>query len=135
MMGEKQIIIATFVEQSKLQWFYGFMEGRFNIKEKHIFRYVNVDNPDQDILTFRYLVSEDTKVNLSREFTNSLTIHKKGDCLYTINGLNRLIEALNPNVMGNIDYASFKIDWSEYQNKFITAFENELIINDIKRIF
>jgi len=134
-MNDKQVIIATFVEKNKIEWFYGFMEGRFNIKQKHIFTYVNNDNPEHYVMTFRYSVPQDDKLNLSKDFTNSLIVHKKGDCLYTINGLNRLIETLNPNAIGNIDYTSVKIDWSEYQNKLITSFENELIINDIKRIF
>jgi hypothetical protein len=134
-MSDKQIIIATFVEINKLEWFYGFMEGRFDIKQKHIFKYLNVDNPEHYIMTFRYSVSINEKLNLSKDFTNSLIVHKKGDCLYTINGLNRLIETLNSDITGNIDHSSFKIDWSEYQNKFITSFENELIINEIKRVF
>jgi len=134
-MSDKQIIIATFVEINKLEWFYGFMEGRFDIKQKHIFKYLNVDNPEHYIMTFRYSVSNNEKLNLSKDFTNSLIVHKKGDCLYTINGLNRLIETLNSDITGNINHSSFKIDWSEYQNKFITSFENELIINEIKRVF
>jgi hypothetical protein len=134
-MSDKQIIIATFVDKDKLEWFYGFMEGRFYIKPNQIFKYLNVDNSEHYIMTFRYSVLSHEKLNLSKDFINSLIVHKKGDCLYTINGLNRLIETLNPDITGNIDHSSFKIDWSEYQNKFITSFENELIITDIKRVF
>jgi hypothetical protein len=62
-------------------------------------------------------------------------IHKKGNALYTINALNKLIESSLGDTIGNIDYKSFKINWDEYQNKFILLNNKELAILNINKIF
>ena len=74
-------------------------------------------------------------LNLKNLFPNAVIIHKKGDALYTLNALNKLIEEKFPESIGNIDNKNVKIDWSEYQNKFILINDNKLCIFNINRVF
>jgi hypothetical protein len=68
-------------------------------------------------------------------FPSAVIIHKKGNAIYTINALNKLIEQLYPESIGNIDNKTIKIDWNEYQNKMILLNGEELTIFNINRVF
>jgi hypothetical protein len=46
-----------------------------------------------------------------------------------------LIDSLNEDNIGNIDYKTFKIDWNQYQDKLMLIRNNNLIITPINRIF
>jgi hypothetical protein len=87
------------------------------------------------IVTFKLVIPEDKPLNLKNLFPSAVTIHKKGGALYTINALNKLIETMHPESLGNINNKSIKIDWDEYQNKFILINNKELSILNIRRIF
>ena len=80
-------------------------------------------------------VKENQKVNIDSFFPTTIIVHKKGECFYTINALNLLIESLSDYESGNINYKDFKIDWDNYQNKIIIVKKGELKIMDIKRDF
>jgi hypothetical protein len=49
--------------------------------------------------------------------------------------LNKLIEENNEGSIGNIEYKDIKIDWEEYQDKFILIKDKELKILNISRVF
>jgi len=134
-MSYKQVLLASFVDSDNLEWFYGFLEGRVGLKRREVFLYENLSEEDKFIMTYRYTVNQDEKVNFGKMFPNALLIHKKGNAIYTINGLNRLIESENPNLTGNINHSSISVDWSNYQNMMIMSDGENLIINDIERVF
>jgi len=134
-MSTRNILLASFIETDRLEWFYGFMEGRHYIKRKGIFKYRQIAEPDLNIMTFRFSIDTDDRVNFNALFPNALLIHKKGDALYTINGLNKLIESDNSEMAGNLVYSDVIIDWSEYQNRMIMVDGDNLVINEIERIF
>ena len=71
---------------------------------------------------------------LKKEFPNATLIHKKGNAIYSINALNKLIETYNTDNIGNINYKSVIIDWSNYQDKLLLIKNNNLVITPIKRI-
>ena len=100
-----------------------------------MFGYQNLDDEAKLIITFKLKVPEDKHLDLKNLFPNAIIIHKKGDALYTINALNRMIEELSTDNIGNVDYKSIKIDWEKYQNKLILIDNRELAIWNIKRIF
>jgi len=86
-------------------------------------------------MTFKITYQEDKPLNLKDLFPNAFPIHKKGDALYTINALNKLIDHIGGTSIGNTDYKSVKINWSDYQNKLIVINGKELTFLTIKRIF
>jgi hypothetical protein len=74
-------------------------------------------------------------MNLKDLFPSAIPIHKKGNALYTINALNKLIDETMGTSVGNTDYKSIKINWDEYQNKIILINGKELGIFSIERVF
>lgn len=132
---EKTIILASFILPNKVDLFVNFLVKKFKISKEKIFCYKNVDDESKAIVTFKFKINEDQKVNLRSLFPNSIIVHKKGNTFYTINALNKFIEELFGGEKGNIDYKAYTIDWSEHQNKFLLLKDGELSIFNIERIF
>lgn len=131
----KTVLLATFILSDKLNSFLKFIELNLNINKESVFIYTNLTDKSKLIITFKFNIIQDEKLNLKEFLYNTIVIHKKGNAFYTINALNKLIESKNNNYVGNIDYKSIIIDWSEYQNKIMLTKNKDLIIFDIKRIF
>jgi hypothetical protein len=131
----KTILLATFIFPERVDWFLNYLEARFNITKDKVFCYKNLDDESKHIITFKLIVQKDKPLNLKNLFPSAVTIHKKGNAIYTINALNKLIENLYPESIGNIDNKSIKIDWNEYQNKLILLNGEDLTIFNITRIF
>ena len=85
--------------------------------------------------TFKITIPEEKRLNLKDLFPSAIPIHKKGDALYTINALNLLINQMDIENIGNINNKSVKINWDDYQNKFILTNSKELKILSISRVF
>lgn len=134
-MTNKNILLASFIFPERLDWFVGYLNEKFGIEKDKLFIFENLDNPSKLIITFKFVVSATKKTNFKSLFPNAILIHKKGNCIYTINALNKLIEEKSKGSLGNIDYKSIKIDWEEYQDKIMLVNENKLNISSIKRIF
>jgi len=132
--SDKSITLASFVYLDKIDSFKKYLFNRFNIGDDNIFQYIS-DEKNKKILTYRINVKENQKVNIDSFFPTTIIVHKKGECFYTINALNLLIESLSDSESGNINYKDFKIDWDNYQNKIIIVKKGELKIMDIKRDF
>jgi hypothetical protein len=132
---DKKILLASFIFQERVDWFIGYLKDNFGIEKNKIFGYKNIDDESKLILTFRVDTPQDTKLNLKKLFPSAIIIHKKGDALYTINALNKLIETNIGENIGNIDYKSYKIDWAQYQNKFILIDSGNISFLNIKRVF
>ncbi len=130
----KNILLASFIFPERLEWFLGYLETKFNISKDKVFIYKNLDDESKLILTFKFVIKDNKKIDFKNLFPNAILIHKKGDALYTINALNKIIEDTSDNI-GNIDYKSYKIDWDTFQNKMLLTNNEGLIIYNIKRIF
>ncbi len=131
----KIITLASFVVNDKIESFKNYLYKRFKLSEDKIFIYKIIDEPNKKVITFRVYTKEDKKINLQSFFPTTIIIHKKGECFYTINALNRLIEQETGGERGNINYKEHKIDWDIYQGKMLITKRNELIIMDIERNF
>jgi len=131
----KTILLAAFIFPERLDWFMNYLQTKFNISEDKIFCYKNLDDESKLIITFKLTIQEDKPLNLKNLFPSAVTIHKKGGALYTINALNKLIEEMYPESIGNINNKSVKIDWNKYQDKFILINGKELSILNISRVF
>lgn len=132
--SDKSITLASFVYLDKIDSFKKYLLKRFGIDEDKIFQY-NCDEADKKILTYRIYLKEHQNVDIKTFFPTTIIVHKKGECFYTINALNLLIESLSDSESGNINYKDFKIDWDNYQNKIIIAKRGELKIMGIERDF
>jgi hypothetical protein len=131
----KTILLASFIFPERVEWFLDYLESKFQINKDKVFCYKNLDDEAKVIMTFKIIIPEGKPLNLKNLFPSAVPIHKKGDALYTINALNKLIEEKFPESIGNINNRSIKIDWSEYQNKMILINHNELTILNISRVF
>lgn len=131
----KTILLATFIFPERVDWFLNYLEAKFSITKEKVFCYKNLDDESKVIMTFKLTVNKDKHLNLKDLFPSAVTIHKKGNAIYTINALNKLIEQMYPESLGNIDNKTIKIDWNEYQNKMILLNGNDLTILNINRVF
>ena len=132
---DKTILLASFIFPERVDWFISYLEAKFSITKDKVFCYKNLDDESKVIMTFKFKFEKDKKVNLKDLFPNAVPIHKKGNALYTINALNKLINLKVGSDIGNIDYKSYNIDWSEYQDRIILLNGQELGIFKIQRIF
>jgi hypothetical protein len=129
----KTILLASFIFPERVDWFLNYLKTTFNVDS--VFCYKNLDDESKVILTFRLTINTEQPLNLKKLFPSAVIIHKNGNALYTINALNLLIQEKYPESVGNIDNKQIKIDWSEYQNKFILINNKQLCIFNIKRVF
>ena len=129
------ILIASFIFPERLDWFLDYLKNRFNIEKENVFIFKNLDDESKLMVTFKFQVNKNKKINFKELFPSATPIHKRGDAIYSINGLNKLIETLVGNEIGNIDYKNVKVDWDNFQGKSILINNNELIISNIERIF
>jgi len=131
-MKVKRKLLATFVPNDKIEWFLDLLEIKYSINNNNVFIFKNLDD-DTCIMTYSF--SGDEFLNLNEFVYSTVIAHKKGDTIYTINALNKLIELESGITNGNIIHSNYKIDWNQYKAKLILIFNDKLIINDIKRIF
>ena len=129
------ITLASFVVEEKVKSFKKYLEKRFQLKEERIFVYSSLEEEGKQILTFRIYLKDGKRIDTQSFFPTTIIVHKKGECFYTINALNKLIELEVDGDIGNIDYKKHKINWDNYQGKMLIIKERELIIMNIERNF
>lgn len=130
----KNILLASFIFKDKTETFLNYLEKSFNIPKDTVFIY-DVSDEYKYMVTFKLTINDKTKIDFKKDFYNATLIHKRGTAIYSINALNKLIDSLNEDNIGNIDYKTFKIDWNQYQDKLMLIRNNNLIITPINRIF
>ena len=129
----KIITLASFVDVDKVEGFSSYINKRFRIPQDKMFIYTSPQEEGKKILTFRLYLREGKKINTKSFFPTTIITHKKGECFYTINALNKLIESEVDT--GNVNHKEYKIDWDKYQNKMLITKNKELSIIDIQRNF
>lgn len=132
---DKTILLASFIFNERLEWFLDYLEKKFSITRDKLFVYKNLDDESKLIVTFKLKLKDGKKINFKTLFPSAILIHKKGNALYTINALNKLIESTQMENIGNIDYKTIIIDWNEHQNKLMLTNNDELTIFNIEKVF
>ncbi len=132
--NDKIITLASFVYLDKVESFKSYLGKRFKIKENNIFQYT-FNEKDKKILTFMIRLQQGERVDTRSFYPPTIIVHKKGECFYTINALNKLIESMSGTDSGNLNYHDVKIDWDEHQNKMMIIKNDELKILTINRDF
>ena len=129
---EKSILIATFIPKNKVDWFFKYINKKFSVNRECIYVY-EIENNDLDyLLTFKMI--NDKRVDFKFHFDNATIVNVKSGCIFSINGLNRLIEEVSKCEIGNIDHSKHEINWSEYRDKLVLTNKNKLSIKKIKKI-
>jgi len=132
--NNKIITLASFVYLDKIDSFKKYLYNRFKILDKNIFQYT-FNEEDKKILTFMVRLNQGQRVDTNSFYPPTIIVHKKGECFYTINALNQLIEIISDTDSGNINHLDVKIDWDNYQNKMLIIKNEELKILTINRDF
>lgn len=128
----KTLLIASFVPKTNIDWFIKYLDNKFLIKKENIFIYEISDNEDDYLLTFK--LKNNKKIDLKFYFSNATIVNIKNGCIFSINGLNKLIELETNCEKGNVDYKNHKIKWDEYIDKLILSSKDKLLIKTIKKI-
>lgn len=129
----KVVLLASFIFKDRLDWFLNYLSESFGIPKTNIFVY-DISDDYKYMITYKFVIELDEKINFKDILPNATIIHKKGNAIYSINALNKLIETNNNDNVGNINYKSVKINWDEYQNKLLLIRNNNLTIAPIIRI-
>ena len=128
------LILASFIFPERLDVYLDYLKKRFGIYRDRVMVFNNIDDPLKIIVTFKVVLKDGKRINFKKDLPTTIRIHKRGNCLYTINALNKIIERdfnLSP---GNVNYKSYTIDWDNYQNRMILIIGGELKEYKIKRI-
>jgi hypothetical protein len=128
-----KILLATFIDKKNLNSILEKIEKIFSIKKDNTFIF-SLNDEENFMITFKLNVDGDSKTNIKSRLKNTIQIHKKGDCFYTINALNKLIQKEFNLTEGNIEYKNYQINWSTYQNKLLLIKEDNLLVQDIKKV-
>jgi hypothetical protein len=126
-----KILLATFVDKDNLKFILEKIEKIFSIKKENTFIFSLDENY---MITFKLSVDNNSKTDIKSKLKNTIQIHKKGECFYTINALNKLIQKEFNLTEGNIDYKNYQINWDSYQNKLLLVKEDNLSMQDIKKV-
>lgn len=128
-----KILLATFLDKGFLEELYNRLDKFYSIKKNNTFLF-SIDNTENYMLTFKLNSTEDLRSKIKGKLKSTIQIHKKGECFYTINALNKLIQRDFDLKEGNIDYKTFQVDWEKYQNKLLLVKDDNLVIQDIKKV-
>lgn len=132
---KKTLLLASFTPINLLDNFLEKLKSKFNIDKKDVFCYENLEDNTKYIVTFKLNLPNNEKINFNEISVNTISIHKKEDTFYTINALNKLIDNITVENIGNVDHKAIKIDWTLYRNQFILTKNNELRFLKLKRVF
>lgn len=131
-MQQKILLLASFLRPEYLDSFLNKIKKKFGIKKEQIFFFKIEDG--SYLLTYKVYVDFENKIDIKKELPKTIQIHKKGDTIFTINALNKLIEK-ESGLNGNVNYKEYKINWDDYKNKIILLKGDNLEITNIERIF
>lgn len=132
-MQQKTLLLASFVNEDKLQEFLERIKKKFGIKHNYVFFFKTEEG--NFILTYKIRVDTDRKIDIRRELPKTIQVHKKGSTIFTINALNKLIELENGLSTGNINHKEYQLDWSKFTNKIILLKDDGVEITSIEQVF
>jgi len=130
-MQKKVILLATFINPSYLDKFLYKIYKNFGVKKNSVF-FFETETEDL-LLTYRIFLDLEQKINIKKELSKTVQIHKKSDTFFTINALNKLIEKEFDVDSGNVNYSNYNLDWTKYKDTIILIKNNELDILKLKK--
>lgn len=129
----KFILVASFVPKMSINWFFKYLNEKFSINKENVFVFEIDKNDIEYLVTFKMKVTK-KKLDLNFYFENATIVNIKNGCIFSINGLNRLIEKESGCDIGNVNYKNHDVDWNKYKDKLILCSCGKLNIKNIKKI-
>ncbi len=116
-MGNK--LLCTFTPEENVENLLNYVTGNYVLTSNKIFvLYIKSNN--------EYVVTYNLDTINSNILENTISVHRKKDSntLYTLNGLNEIVKALNNGIVD----PKFSINWNHYKNSILLTREGELKI-------
>jgi len=116
-MGNK--LLCTFTQEQNIETLLEYVIGNYELNSNKVFvLYIKSNN--------EYVVTYNLDTTNTNLLENTISVHRKKDSntLYTLNGLNEIIKALNNGIVD----PKFPINWSHYRNSILLTREGELKI-------
>lgn len=120
------------MKTNNINSFYEYLYNIFGIKSENVFMYEILDDKNEVLFTLK--IKKSKNIDLKKHFTNATIVNIKNGCIFSINGLNRLIEQESGSEFGNLIYGEYKIDWVKYKNTLILSNKKQLVIKNIKKV-
>jgi hypothetical protein len=116
-MGNK--LLCTFTPEENVENLLNYVTGNYVLTSNKIF-VLHIKSNNEYVVTYNL----DT-IN-SNILENTISVHRKKDSntLYTLNGLNEIVKALNNGIVD----PKFSINWNHYKNSILLTREGELKI-------
>lgn len=115
-------LFLTFTKKEDIEETLGIIRGRYTILFNKIFI---LESKDSDELMCTYNI-DPGNLSMTTVLPNTILVHRKKDhnVLYSVNGLNLLVQSLNNGICDN----NYIIPWENYKNSIILSNKYELRI-------
>lgn len=116
-MGNK--LLCTFTPEENVENLLNYVTGNYALTSNKIF-VLHIKSNNEYVVTYNL-----DAIN-SNILENTISVHRKKDSntLYTLNGLNEIVKALNNGIVD----PKFSINWNHYKNSILLTREGELKI-------
>jgi len=125
MKPENTKLLCTFTTVHELDSIIELIQKYYTLAFNKIYVLENINDQNQLVLTYNIL---DVKLSAEKIPFSTISVHRKKqtNTIYTINSINKLIEANNNGILDK----SYKIDWSTLENcVLVTAYGKLKIVN------
>lgn len=122
MSKDNKTIVGVFVKKEKILSFLEELRNKAGISFDSAFVFLIGENGKEYLVTYKTNRRE-------KQFKNATVMHSKGNCFFTINGLNKLIDE-NRDKIGK----DMQVDWSKYEGTLITSVNDNLKMSKLTKI-
>lgn len=127
-MFKKEVLLGNFIKKYKILSYLEYIHNEYGVPFNNLFVYEVEGNNFEYIVTFKI---DTNKRHYVSEIKGGTILHFKRGCLFSINALNKLIDAIAPDVEDKKDY---ELNWEEYNNKIILINKDEVSVKNINKI-
>ena len=126
-MKKNGVIIGIFVKKHKILTFLEFLKNKLKLNIDKVFVF-DVENN-----TVEYLVTFSAPRNNSyySRLHDATILHTKNGCLFSINALNKYIDANNPE---KLPYDKFDVNWDELKNCLLITTNGHLKVSNLHKV-
>lgn len=127
-MEKKGFLIGVFVKKNKILSFIEELKNKYKIKSDKVFVYEIDTNDFEYLVTFK-AYDKDKFIN---KLIGSTVLHVKNKCIFSINALNKLIEAESCNE--SVKHSEYVVNWNNFENKLLLMANGKFSISNINKI-
>ena len=122
---KNNILLASFIKRDRLDESLDVLKKTNKVLNNKVFVLRDSANKNKLILTYNMLI-EGEKIDFNELIKGTISLHRKKETntLYSLNGLNLIVEIETGQKQINENYV---IDWEKYPNCILLAKDNSLI--------